>query len=147
MSWPGRVKNLAALLASKQWRGSTVCPAGQEHVLVTHPGGATARVRLVPLPAHVCKMAKCAKPKNRCAGCGCRCCIHRLKRHDCTSAVRKHAAPDITVAGRAVSRECGGTMGDGPAKRYASCTRCGRIDWELYEGDVCRRVAAEGASP
>lgn len=33
---------------------------------------------------------------------------------------------------------CNGTMRNGPGKRYSRCSKCGSIDWELYEGDQCR---------
>lgn len=33
---------------------------------------------------------------------------------------------------------CNGKMRNGPEKRYARCTKCGAIDYELNEGDPCR---------
>jgi hypothetical protein len=36
--------------------------------------------------------------------------------------------------------ECGGRMRDGTGKLYGRCTACGGIDYELYEGDRCRRL-------
>jgi hypothetical protein len=38
------------------------------------------------------------------------------------------------------NRPCNGVMYNGPNKRYARCSRCGRIDYEQNEGDRCRVV-------
>lgn len=34
---------------------------------------------------------------------------------------------------------CGGKMYNGPGKKYTRCSKCGRIDWEKNEGDLCSR--------
>lgn len=41
---------------------------------------------------------------------------------------------------------CGGTYQDGPNKNYGYCDRCGRIDYEKYEGDKCT-MPPKGAWP
>jgi hypothetical protein len=41
---------------------------------------------------------------------------------------------------------CGGTYRDGPNKNYSYCDRCGRIDYEKYEGDKCT-MPPKGAWP
>ena len=39
--------------------------------------------------------------------------------------------------------ECGGWMRNGPRKEFARCTVCSAVDYELYEGDRCRRKVPE----
>lgn len=41
---------------------------------------------------------------------------------------------------------CGGTYRSGPDKAYGYCDRCGRIDYEKYEGDKCT-MPPKGAWP
>jgi hypothetical protein len=36
------------------------------------------------------------------------------------------------------SKPCGGTLYNGPGKRFTRCSVCGTIDWEANEGDRCR---------
>jgi hypothetical protein len=45
-----------------------------------------------------------------------------------------------------MTRRCNGKMRNGPDKRYTRCTRCGQVDWEANEGDLCTREveAVEG---
>lgn len=35
---------------------------------------------------------------------------------------------------------CPGLFRNGPGKRYARCSHCGRVDYEANEGDRCRAV-------
>ena len=48
---------------------------------------------------------------------------------------------DREVAERRTVRmvECGGRIYNGPYKCYGRCSACGAIDYEAYEGDLCRR--------
>ena len=44
---------------------------------------------------------------------------------------------------RAVIRDgwyCNGRMENGPNKNYARCQKCGHIDYEKNEGDLCGRL-------
>lgn len=41
---------------------------------------------------------------------------------------------------------CGGTYRPGPNKDYSRCDRCGRVDYEKYEGDKCT-MPPKGAWP
>jgi hypothetical protein len=34
---------------------------------------------------------------------------------------------------------CGGTLFNGPEKRFVRCDSCGELDWERNEGDRCVR--------
>jgi hypothetical protein len=38
---------------------------------------------------------------------------------------------------------CNGKIQNGPEKRFGRCTKCGAIDYELYEGDRCRAFIPE----
>jgi len=50
----------------------------------------------------------------------------------------KFSGPQSLEEGKAKGKKvCGGKMRSGPGKRYAICTKCGKIDYEKYEGDKC----------
>lgn len=34
-------------------------------------------------------------------------------------------------------KQCSGKMVNGPGKEFARCSKCGRVDYEAYEGDRC----------
>ncbi len=37
---------------------------------------------------------------------------------------------------------CPGIVRNGPDKAYSRCPICGKVDYELYEGDRCRNMIA-----
>lgn len=40
-------------------------------------------------------------------------------------------------------RRCNGTVFNGPDKRFGRCSKCGNLDYELYEGDRCREMVED----
>jgi hypothetical protein len=44
-------------------------------------------------------------------------------------------AEELREKRRSGAVRCGGTFRNGPEKKYGRCDRCGRIDYEKYEGD------------
>lgn len=50
------------------------------------------------------------------------------------------ASRQIDAIRQTRSERCGGKFFNGPAKRFARCSRCASIDYEANEGDTCLRI-------